>query len=1027
MRRRRFLQLAGRAGAGIAAGGALLDPAPADALDHSAGALHPFFAAAAAITEASSILPLDTGWSVGRDPANIGKAQGWFGAVGSDAKPVRVPSIIQEVYPAYHGVAWYWVKFESRPNPYAGGSILLRFGAVDYLAEVWLNGNYLGLHEGGETPFVLDATAAVANSSDSNLLAVRVLNPIDEPIEGVILAETPHRNKFVKIANGALPDFGGIIAPVELVYCPAIRIGDVYVRPDWKTGRVQIATTLHSSLKQSKEALLHLEISRQGGSQTLLSHELRARLAPGESVISADLVINGYELWALDNPCLYRVDVRVGASGVAGAHEVSTRFGFRDFRVTRGYFRLNDRRIFLKCTHTGNHVPFGQTVPPAGAADLLRKDLLYAKASGFNTVRFISGVAFPYELDMCDELGLLVYEEPSASWLLKDSPHMKTRYESSLREMILRDRNHPSVAIWGTLNETEDGAVYREAVSVLPLVRSLDNSRLVLLSSGRFDGNLSVGSLSNPGSAAWEYEWGREEPGAARVPMKYPSGIGAGDFHLYPTVPQTAEVNQMIRTLGEGGKPVFLSEYGIGSMMDVIHECRMYEQHGIPDDAEDYALMRSMADRLTADWERFGMTSVYPFAEILLQRSQLSMARHRLLGFNLIRSNPGICGFNLTGMLDHALTGEGLWRFWRDWKPGSFDAVQDGWAPVRWCLFVEPTHTYVGRPVTLEAVLANEDAVRPGEYPAEVRVWGPQGVAWNRKASISIPSLAPGSDGPLAVPVVKETVTLNGPAGAYELVPSILKGIATPDTSWKFHLSDANALPRISCEVCTWGLPGSVETWLRAHGVRPVPLGGASPQHRHVILVGDLSNETNATGEWQELARLMATGSTAVFLSPLAFRREKDSTAMLPLANKGKVYEFHDWLYHKECVAKEHPIFGGLQAGGVLDWYYYGPMLPVSLFDGQDTPSEVVAAAFAAGYSTPGGYASGVLLGAYKFGAGEFVVNSFPILDHIDAHPVADRLLLNLVGYANGHSSAPAAPLPSGFEATLKQIGYGSF
>ena len=89
---------------------------------------------------------------------------------------------------------------------------------------------------------------------------------------------------------------------------------------------------------------------------------------------------------------------------------------------------------------------------------------------------------------------------------------MKVRYERSLREMILRDRNHPSLAIWGTLNETEDGAVYREAVSALALVRSLDDTRLVLLSSGRFDGNISVGSLSNPGSSTWEYEWGKEAP-----------------------------------------------------------------------------------------------------------------------------------------------------------------------------------------------------------------------------------------------------------------------------------------------------------------------------------------------------------------------------------------------------------------------------------------------------------------------------------------------------------------------------------
>ena len=79
--------------------------------------------------------------------------------------------------------------------------------------------------------------------------------------------------------------------------------------------------------------------------------------------------------------------------------ETSVRFGFRDFRVERGYFRLNGRRIFVRSTHTGNHCPISQTLPPAGAPDFLRLDMLYAKASGFNTVRFISGMAHPYQLD----------------------------------------------------------------------------------------------------------------------------------------------------------------------------------------------------------------------------------------------------------------------------------------------------------------------------------------------------------------------------------------------------------------------------------------------------------------------------------------------------------------------------------------------------------------------------------------------------------------------------------------------------
>jgi hypothetical protein len=144
----------------------------------------------------------------------------------------------------------------------------------------------------------------------------------------------------------------------------------------------------------------------------------------------------------------------------------------------------------------------------------------------------------------------------------------------------------------------------------------------------------------------------------------------------------------------------------------------------------------------------------------------------------------------------------------------------------------------------------------------------------------------------------------------------------------------------------------------------------------------------------------------------------------MPLKNKGRVYEFYDWLYHKECVAKPHPVFDGLQGNGMLDWYYYGPVWPHYWFQGQDTPSEVIAAAFATGYDKQGGAPSGVLLGAYTFGAGQFILNTFPILNNIDKHPVADRLLLNLIQYAMDSAQGPATPLPGDFEGWLKSVHY---
>jgi hypothetical protein len=175
---------------------------------------------------------------------------------------------------------------------------------------------------------------------------------------------------------------------------------------------------------------------------------------------------------------------------------------------------------------------------------------------------------------------------------------------------------------------------------------------------------------------------------------------------------------------------------------------------------------------------------------------------------------------------------------------------------------------------------------------------------------------------------------------------------------------------------------------------------------------------------WQELAARIARGSTAVFLSATAFKRGDNAVGWLPLARKGRCTLFWDWLYHKECVARRHPVFDGLQAKGIMDWDYYGPVITRQMFDGQDTPDDVAAAAFAVGYCCLGGVASGLLVGAYRAGAGRFVLNTLRILENVGTHPASDRLLLNLVRYGQEGTCAPLAPLPANYKTWLAEIGY---
>jgi len=965
------------------------------------------------------VVSLDGEWLLATDPQNIGRDQKWYAAPVAAAKPTKVPWIIQDAFPAYHGVAWYWRDFVAPRNPHAQGRYLLRFWAVDYKADVWLNGAYVGGHEGGETPFVLDVTDAIKRGG-RNRLAVRALNPTNEPIDGIVLRETSHRNKVIPYWAGASYNLGGIVDSVELIAAPPVRIEDLFVRADPSSGTIRVSANVRNAADKPARGNLEFTVAPAASGDTIAAARFKRDLPVGDTLVETELKVDHPHLWNLNDPFLYRVTARVSRDRSNSVDERSVRCGFREFRFENGYFRLNGRRIFLRGSHSGNSCPIGLQLPPD--PDMLRRDLLNVKVMGFNAIRFIAGVPTRYQLDLCDEIGLLVYEESYAGWLLADSPKMAERFDGSTSEMIGRDRNHPSVVIWGLLNETEDGPVFRHAVAALALVRSLDDTRMVMLNSGRWDRQLSIGSLSNPGSAQWETLMGDEAPGAAPTTSSPPGGYFArvGDAHAYPRVPHTADTIQFLRTLGQGTKHVFLSEYGIGSAVDLWRAVRHYERLG-KDSVEDAQFYRDKLDRFLADWQRWRMADTFGRPQDYFTECLRKMAGQRTLGLNAIRANPSLVGHSLTGTVDQGMTGEGLFTTFRELKPGTADALFDCLAPLRWCLFAEPQNLYRGGAVRLEAVLANEDALAPGDYPVRLQVLGPDcAPVFERTVTLTIPPRSAEAEPPLALPVFAQDVVIDGRSGKYRFLAAFERGAAATGGEAEFYVADPADMPSVDAEVVLWGEDPELAKWLGEHGIRSRPFGAAPQGAREVILVSDTPAPPGDAAAFRDLVTHIARGSTAIFLSPQIFKKGDDRVGWLPLANKGALADIAGWLYLKDEWAKKHDIFDGLPAGALMDYTFYREVIPDTVWSGQDPPAEAVAGAIKSSQD----YASGLLVAVYDFGGGRFILNTLLIRENLGRHPAAERLLRNTLRYAARDAAKPLAQLPADFDTQLKAMRY---
>lgn len=365
----------------------------------------------------------------------------------------------------YAGVGWYRVTV-ALPQPRPSTRQLIHFGAVDYLAEVWVNGKKAGGHEGGYTPFTFDLTSKVHGGN--NEILVKVFDPPMPPpipttlantgVPKEVLKPTPPKNKALPPLEQALDyneiphgkqnwyvQTSGIWQPVTLETVPLRYIAWVHVTPH-NNGDVMVEAKLAGSAGSTPlqaaiydpygGAVAQLELSPNGSTDT--SND--GPIAHGQTHVAQPM------LWDGDHPNLYSIQV------TEPGQVVHTRFGFRELTTANGRLYLNGKPFYMRAALDQDFYPDGIYTPPS--ADFIRQEMLSSKAMGLNMLRCHIKVPDPRYLDAADETGMLVwYEIPVWNDDYHWTPEAAQRGVDTFHAEVERDWNHPSIVIQSIMNE----------------------------------------------------------------------------------------------------------------------------------------------------------------------------------------------------------------------------------------------------------------------------------------------------------------------------------------------------------------------------------------------------------------------------------------------------------------------------------------------------------------------------------------------------------------------------------------------
>lgn len=343
----------------------------------------------------------------------------------------------------YEGVLWYARHFDAARED--SGRKFLYFCGVSSRCKVYLNGRFVGEHEGAFTPFQFEVTDLLADGD--NFLCLKVSN-----------VRTPDA---IPAMNFDWWNYGGITRDVLLVTTPSTYIDEYFVRLDGNDPR-RIRASVVLSDKVERDVKIELP-------ELKLSCVVKSD-AGGEA--EAVMSSRNIQLWSPENPKLYKVTIS------SGDDTVTEEIGFRTLAVDGTEILLNGRPRFMKSVSFHEEIPqrMGRAFSESDARVLLGE----AAALGANMVRLAHYPQNEYIVRLAEKMGIILWEEIPL-WQGIDFSNAGTQRKavSMYREMLYRDRNRCAVCFWGIANETRPSKVRNAFLeNILDVARKIDDTRL---------------------------------------------------------------------------------------------------------------------------------------------------------------------------------------------------------------------------------------------------------------------------------------------------------------------------------------------------------------------------------------------------------------------------------------------------------------------------------------------------------------------------------------------------------------------